>query len=169
MSFLDRLFGTEEADESANDVAAIELAQGQALSRISENELAALKDSAVRTVRLPVGSKAAIAADALIPFGANVAQGVNEIGMAMVRFPEGVGWADLCSRKAPEWDGYKLLSSFGSDGKFNEMAGIKQAGLQPAAVTNLALQGAAVAVGMAYMNQINEKLDGLQSGIEAIQ
>lgn len=84
MSFLDRLFGTEEADESANDVAAIELAQGQALSRISENELAALKDSAVRTVRLPVGSKAAIAADALIPFGANVAQGVNEIGMAMV-------------------------------------------------------------------------------------
>ena len=150
MSFLDRLFGTEEADESANDVAAIALAQEQALSRISENELAALKDSAVRTVRLPVGSKAAIAADALIPFGANVAQGVNEIGMAMVRFPEGVGWADLCSRKAPEWDGYKLLSSFGSDG-------------------NLALQGAAVAVGMAYMNQINEKLDGLQSGIEAIQ
>ena len=48
MSFLDRLFGTEEADESANDVAAIELAQEQALSRISENELAALKDSAVR-------------------------------------------------------------------------------------------------------------------------
>lgn len=169
MSFLDGLFGTEEADESANDVAAIALAQEQALSRISENELKALKDSAVRTVRLPVGSKAAIAADALIPFGANVAQGVNEIGMAMVRFPEGVGWADLCSRKAPEWDGYKLLSSFGSDGKFNEMAGIKQAGLQPAAVANLALQGAAVAVGMAYMNQINEKLDGLQSGIEAIQ
>ena len=163
MSFLDRLFGTEE---SANDVAAIALAQEQALSRIAENELAALKDSAVRTVRLPVGSKAAIAADALIPFGANVAQGVNEIGMAMVRFPEGVGWADLCSRKAPV---YKLLSSFGSDGKFNEMAGIKQAGLQPAAVANLALQGAAVAVGMAYMNQINEKLDGLQSGIEAIQ
>lgn len=36
MSFLDRLFGTEEADESANDVAAIALAQEQALSRIAE-------------------------------------------------------------------------------------------------------------------------------------
>ena len=169
MSFLDRLFGAEEADESANDAAAIEPAQEQALSRVSENELAVLRNTAVRTVRVPVGSKAAIAADALIPFGANAVQGVNEIGMAMVRFPKGVGWADLCARKAPEWDGYKLLSSFGSDGKFNEMAGIKQAGLQPAAVANLALQGAAVAVGMAYMNQINDKLDGLQSGIEAIQ
>lgn len=169
MSFLDRLFGAKEADETADNVATIEPAQEQVLSRVCENELAALRNSAVRTVRVPVGSKAAIAADALIPLGANAAQGVSEAGMAMIRFPEGVGWADLCARKAPEWDGYKLLSSFGSDGKFNEMAGIKRAGLQPAAVANLALQGAAVAVGMAYMNQINEKLDGLQAGIEAIQ
>lgn len=169
MSFLDRLFGAKEADETADDVATIEPAQEQVLSRVCENELAALRNSAVRTVRVPVGSKAAIAADALIPLGANAAQGVSEAGMAMIGFPEGVGWADLCARKAPEWDGYKLLSSFGSDGKFNEMAGIKRAGLQPAAVANLALQGAAVAVGMAYMNQINEKLDGLQAGIEAIQ
>lgn len=169
MSFLDRLFGVEEANEPVNDVATIEPVQEETLSRISKDELAALENSAARAIRVPLGSKAAVAADALMPFCANAAQGVNETGMAMVRFPEGVGWVDLCARKAPEWDGYKLLSSFGGDGKFNEMAGIKQAGLQPVAVANLVLQGAAVAVGMAYMNRINEKLDGLQSGIEAIQ
>lgn len=169
MSFLDRPFGAEEPDEPARDVTAIEPAREEALSRVSKDEMVTLENSAARVVQIPVASKAAIAADALIPLGANAAQGVSEAGMAMIRFPEGVGWADLCARKAPEWDGYKLLSSFGSDGKFNEMAGIKRAGLQPAAVANLALQGAAVAVGMAYMNQINEKLDGLQAGIEAIQ
>ena len=49
------------------------------------------------------------------------------------------------------------------------MAAIKQAGLQPAAVANLALQGAAVLVGQAYMMQINDKLEGLSDGIAEIQ
>ena len=84
-----------------------------------------------------------------------------------MKFPEGVTWADLCVRQS---DGWNLLSSFNKEtGKFNKMAGIKQAGLQPQAVANIALQSAAVAVGMAYMNEINDKLEGLQEGIEEIQ
>lgn len=168
MSLFKRLFGPDEPEEAPDGKVAIEPAQDQSLAPMAPDELATIKSSS-RSVTLPAGERVAAAVDALIPVAANAAQAVNEFGMAVVKFPEGVGWADLCARKAPEWDGWKLLSSFDKDGKFNEMAGIRQAGLQPAAVANLALQSAAVAVGMAYMNQINDKLDGLQSGIEAIQ
>ena len=168
MSLFKHLFGPDEPEEAPNGKLAIEPAQDQSLAPMAPDELATIKSSS-RSVTLPAGERVAAAVDALIPVAANAAQAANEFGMAVVKFPEGVGWADLCARKAPEWDGWKLLSSFDKDGKFNEMAGIRQAGLQPAAVANLALQSAAVAVGMAYMNQINDKLDGLQSGIEAIQ
>lgn len=105
--------------------------------------------------------------DQLIPLGAAWGQAAATRGLAVVKFPEGVTWADLCVRQS---DGWNLLSSFNKDtGKFNEMAGIRQAGLQPQAVANIALQTAAVAVGMAYMNEINDKLEGLQEGIEEIQ
>lgn len=83
----------------------------------------------------------------------------------MVKFPEGVGWADLCVRRR---DGWKLLSNL-KGGKFNEMAAIRQAGIQPVAVANLALQGMAVLVGQAYMTQINDRLEGLSNGIAEIQ
>ncbi len=107
----------------------------------------------------------AAAVDALIPVAANAAQAANKFSMAVVKFPEGIGWADLCVRRSGGWS---LSSSF-KDSKFNEMAGVKQAGIRSAAAANLALQGAVVAVVMAYMNQINDKLDGIQSGIEANQ
>lgn len=168
MSLFKRLFDPDEPEEAPDGETVIEPVQDQSLAPMTPGELAALESSS-RSVTLPTGARAAAAADALIPLAANAPQAANEFGMAVVKFPEGVGWADLCTRKAPEWDGWKLLSSFDKDGKFNETAGIRQAGLQPAAAANLALQGAAVAVGMAYMNQINDKLDGLQSGIEAIQ
>lgn len=164
MSLFKRLFGPDEPEEAPDGEVAIEPAQDQSLSPMTPGELAALESSS-RSVALPAGERVAAAVDALIPLAANAAQTANEFGLAVVKFPEGVGWADLCVRRS---DGWSLLSSF-KDGKFNEMAGIKQAGIQPAAAANLALQGAAVAVGMAYMNQINDKLDGLQSGIEAIQ
>lgn len=164
MSLFKHLFGPDEPEEAPNGKLAIEPAQDQSLAPMAPDELATIKSSS-RSVTLPAGERVAAAVDALIPVAANAAQAANEFGMAVVKFPEGVGWADLCVRRS---DGWSLLSSF-KDGKFNEMAGIKQAGIQPAAAANLALQGAAVAVGMAYMNQINDKLDGLQSGIEAIQ
>lgn len=164
MSLFKRLFGPAELEEAPDGEAAFEPAQDQSLSPMTPGELAAFESSS-RSVALPAGERVAAAVDALIPLAANTAQTANEFGLAVVKFPEGVGWADLCVRRS---DGWSLLSSF-KDGKFNEMAGIKQAGIQPAAAANLALQGAAVAVGMAYMNQINDKLDGLQSGIEAIQ
>ncbi len=168
MSLFKRLFGPDEPEEAPSGETAIEPVQDQSLALMSPGELAVLESSS-RSVTLPSIERVAAAADALIPLAANATQTANELGMAVVKFPEGVGWADLCARKAPEWNGWKLLSSFDKDGKFNEMAGIRQAGLQPAAVANLALQGMAVAVGIAYMNQINEKLGNLQSSIETIQ
>lgn len=103
---------------------------------------------------MTLGERAGGFIDAMIPVAAAAVDAGAQYGMAVVRFPEGVGWADLC--KSPR-EGYKLLSNF-KDGKFNEMAAIKQAGLQGPAVANLALQGAAVVVGQAYMAQINEQL-----------
>lgn len=55
------------------------------------------------------------------------------------------------------------------DGKFQPQAAIRQAKLQPVAVANLALQGAAVVVGQAYMAEISKQLEGIESGIAAIQ
>lgn len=165
MLFLKRIFGNDSANNQEADTKAIAAPQEESLAPIGTEELAKLESSSAKAISIPAGGKAAAAADMLIPLAANAAQAASEYGMAVVKFPEGVGWADLCVRHS---DGWNLLSSF-KDGKFNDMAGIKQAGLQPAAAANLALQGAAVAVGMAYMNQINDKLDGLQRGIEAIQ
>ena len=105
------------------------------------------------------------ALNALVPLVTNVGQTVSTLDMAIVKFPESVGWADLCVRHK---DGWNLLSNF-KGGRFNEMAGIKRAGLQPAAVANLALQGAAVAVGQAYMTQINDKLESIDAGISEIR
>lgn len=55
------------------------------------------------------------------------------------------------------------------DNKFQSQAAIKQAKLQPAAVGNLALQGAAMVVGQMYMVEINKQLEDVAGGIAAIQ
>lgn len=161
MSFLGWLFGDEEPGKST------ELAPCEAsLSTVSRSELANIRGHASRSESLDTASRLMARADALIPAGANAVQAAMEYGMAIVKFPEGVGWSDLCVRHS---DGWNLLSSFGPDGEFNPMAGIKQAGLQPAAVANLALQGGALVVGQAYMTQISNQLEGIQDGIDEIQ
>ena len=129
---------------------------------IDPDELAHIEDARHRSVAIPTPEAAATAVDSLVPLAANAGQAAQEYGMAVVKFPEGVGWADLCVRKS---DGWNLLSSFDKDGKFNAMAGIKQAGLTPVGAANLALQAGAAAVGMAYMNQINKQLTALQEGV----
>lgn len=161
MSILGWLFGDEESGESA------ELTPCEAsLSTASSSELADIRGRASRSEPLDTASRLMARADALIPAGANAVQAATEYGMAIVKFPEGVGWSDLCVRHS---DGWNLLSSLNSDGKFNPMAGIKQAGLQPAAMANLALQGGALVVGQAYMTQISNQLEGIQGGIDEIQ
>lgn len=102
-----------------------------------------------------------------MPVASNAAQAAGEYGMAIVRFPEGVGWADLCNRHSGVEDGWKLLSNI-KDGEFNELAAIRQAGLTPVGVANIALWVGAAAVGMAYMNQINSQLKALQEGVGEI-
>ena len=165
MSFLARLFGSDKADGGTSDDSAIASVQEQSLAALSPSELSVIEAASVKSVSLPLGGEAAAMVDALMPLTANAAQAAQEYGMAVVKFPDGVGWADLCVRND---DGLKLLANI-KGGKFNRMAGLKQAKLQPAAAVNLVLQGAAIVVGMAYMNQISDKLDGLQSGIEEIQ
>ncbi len=159
MSLRDWLFGTGEDPQGRPTE--------EALAPLDSAELARIKAASARSVAFSSGERLGAAVDQLIPLGAAWGQAAATRGLAVVKFPEGVTWADLCVRQS---DGWNLLSSFNKDtGKFNEMAGIRQAGLQPQAVANIALQTAAVAVGMAYMNEINDKLEGLQEGIEEIQ
>lgn len=161
MSFLGWLFGDEGSKESA------ELAPREAsLATVGRNELMDIRCRASRSESLDMGLRLMARADALIPVGATAAQAATEYGMAVVKFPEGVSWSDLCVRHS---DGWNLLSSFDSDGGFNPLAGIKQAGLQSAALANLTLQGGALVVGQAYMTQISNQLEGIQDGIDEIQ
>ena len=107
-------------------------------------------------------------ADALIPMAGNVVNAAAQYNQAIVRFPEGAGWGDLLNRKTPGWEEWKQLGIL-KDGRFQTQAAIRQAKLQPVAVANLALQGAAIIVGQAYMAEISKQLEGIQSEISAIQ
>lgn len=159
MSLRDWLFGTGEDPQGRPTE--------ESLAPLGATELARIEEASTRSLALRSGERLAAAVDQLVPLGATWGQAAATRGLAVVKFPEGVTWADLCVRQS---DGWNLLSSFNKEtDKFNKMAGIKQAGLQPQAVANIALQSAAVAVGMAYMNEINDKLEGLQEGIEEIQ
>lgn len=106
--------------------------------------------------------------DAMIPAAGAAIDAVAQYGHAIVRFPEGAKWADLINRKTPGWEGFKQLGIL-KNGKFQPQAAIKQAKLQPAAIGNLALQGAAMVVGQMYMVEINKQLEEVTSGITAIQ
>ena len=113
--------------------------------------------------------------DALVPFMGSIAGALPGKDAAIVKFPivdgKQLGWNDLLNRKTPGWEEWKQLGGFNKDGKFNPQAAIQKAGLKsnPAAVANLALQGAAVVVGQAYMAEINNKLEGIESGIASIE
>lgn len=109
-----------------------------------------------------------IALDRLAPLVPAAADAAAQYGQAIVRFPEGAGWHDLMGRKTPGWEEWKQLGIL-KDGKFQPQAAIKQAKLQPAAVANIAMQGAAMAVGMAYMAEISSQLEGIEEGIAAVQ
>ena len=106
--------------------------------------------------------------DALIPLAGKAADAASQWNHAVVRFPKGASWKDLVNRKTPGWEDWKQLV-VRKDNKFQPHAAIKQAKIQPAAVANLALQGAAIAVGQAYMAEISKQLEGIESGIAAIQ
>ena len=107
--------------------------------------------------------------DALIPLAGNVADAAAQYDHAIVKFPEGIGWNDLLNRKTPGWEQFKQCGGFGKNGKFNPQAAIRQVKVSPAAVANIALQAAAVAVGQAYMTEISERLNSIEEGVSKIQ
>lgn len=107
-------------------------------------------------------------ADALIPMAAKSADAMAQWDHAIVRFPKGAGWNDLLNRKTPGWEEWKQLGIL-KDGKFQPQAAIRQAKLSPVTIANLALQGAAIVVGQAYMAEISKQLESIESGIAAIQ
>lgn len=107
--------------------------------------------------------------DALIPLAGNVAEAAAQYDHAIVKFPEGIGWNDLLNRKTPGWEKFKQCGGFGKSGKFNPQAAIRQVKVSPAAVANIALQAAAVAVGQAYMTEISDRLNGIEEGVSKIQ
>lgn len=108
-------------------------------------------------------------ADAVVPGSVAVADAVNQYGYALVRFPEGKSWNDLMPRKTPGYEGWSHFATYGENGGVGGgNAAIRQAGLQPAAVANLAMQGAAMALGLAYMARIDSKLSDISKGIDEI-
>lgn len=106
--------------------------------------------------------------DTLLPIAAKAADAAAQWNHAIVRFPEGAGWNDLLIRKTPGWEEWKQLGIF-KDGRFQPQAAIQQAKFQPVAVASLALQGAAIIVGQAYMVEISKHLEGIESSIATIQ
>lgn len=154
----------DEGDEPQNELAQTEDCELEVTTDDSllDIELYEHKSFDSKTV------KATSYIDAVIPAVGAVADAAAQYGHAIVRFPEGANWADLINRKTPGWEGFKQLGIL-KDGKFQPQAAIKQAKLQPAAVGNLALQGAAMVVGQMYMVEINKQLDAITTGISAIQ
>lgn len=108
-------------------------------------------------------------ADMAVPGAAAVADAVSQYGYALVRFPEGKSWNDLMPRKTSGYEGWSHFATYGENGGVGGgNAAIKQAGLQPASIANLAMQGAAMAVGLAYMARIDGKLSEISKGIDDI-
>jgi hypothetical protein len=163
-----RLFGRQDEPEERHDEAKcpiaaseVEIVPGKASDELN---LALYEHVTLESDSIDGGAYA----DALIPLAGNVADAAGQWNHAVVRFPEGTGWNDLLNRKTPGWEEWKQLGVL-KDGKFRPQAAIKQAKLQPVAVANLALQGAAIVVGQAYMAEISKELEGIQSSISAIQ
>lgn len=152
LGFLDWLKGNSE--EEPKPVKAEIVKNNKAEPSIIDGlDLTMLRDGKVKAISKPIAGMMTGFADAPIPVATAGIDAAAQYGMAVVKLPEGgVTWGDLCVRKS---DGWNLLSSF-KDDKFNDMAGIKQAALQPAAIANLAMRGAAIAVGAAYMAQISD-------------
>lgn len=121
-------------------------------------------------VALPLDLKRAKAmVKGLVPLAGAAVDTAEQWNQALVKFPKNYGWADMTPRKAAEFKGYMQAGiEKGKDGYQGQIA-VRQAKLQPAAVANLVLQGAALAVGQAYMTEINDQLGEIQEGIAAIQ
>lgn len=161
-------FKSKDREPEAAEPKEIVKANGTTLVTVPANQIEAYQAKASRTAKKKTASDLGGLIDELVPIAIASADAVHQYDMAVVKFPEGVGWGDLCKFKQSENEGWNLLSNF-KDGKFNDMAAIKQAGLQPTAVANLAMQGAAVAVGAAYMAQISDQLESIETGIEDIK
>lgn len=162
------IFKSKEQDPETAEPNEITKADEATIETIPANEIEIYQAKAKRFTKKKTTSNLGGFIDQFVPGIIAGADAAHQYGMAVVKFPEGVGWDDLCKFKQGENEGWNLLSNF-KDGKFNDMAAIKQAGLQPTAIANLAMQGAAVAVGAAYMAQISNQLESIETGIEDIK
>lgn len=150
---------TEQNELALHEEALIEIRGEKDSIEIKLYEARTFNEDAVRATHFT---------DAMIPAAGAIADAATQYSQAIVKFPDGRGWADLLNRVTPGDEGWKTLATM-KNKKFDAQAMIKQAKLQPAAVANLALQGAAIVVGQAYMVEINKQLDMLTSGIASIQ
>lgn len=125
MRFLNWLKGgsREEPEPTEAEISKTDEAE---LSIMDHGELVSLMSGEGKVISKPIAGKMAGFVDALIPVATAGADAAAQYGMAIVKFPEGVTWGrSLRSQKLTGWN---LLSSF-KDGRFNDMAGIKQATL----------------------------------------
>ena len=160
----------QEDKANKNDEEPGSLSVGNGPSKnISVTSGDALDLSKYDVVAIPIDPERAKATlDSLVPLAGAAADAAGQWNQVLVRFPKGYGWKDTTFRKTPGYKGWKQAGIYKGKGYKGQTA-IKQAKLQPAAVANLALQGAAIVVGQAYMTEINEQLGGIQEGVTAIQ
>ena len=155
----DETIDQNESNESQDDGGWISLVNDDILSRVVERE-----DELPATL--------SVLADMLsdsIPEAVAVADAVAQYGHAIVRFPEGKGFADLMDRKGDDFAGWKHFAVRAENGGVGGgNAAIRQVALSPTAVANMALQGAAIVVGHAYMARIDSELKGIRKDIDAV-
>lgn len=137
------------------------------IALLEEDEPAGLGFCELTSVELSDNPSLPLLFDSLVPLAAAGADVAAQYTHAVVKLPAGKTWADLVDRKCG--DGWKMLNVKGEGRGLGEMGAIKQVGLSGPAVANLALQGAAVVVGQAYMAEISSRLDNIEKGISAIQ
>ena len=88
MSIFNRFFKPGESDAPEDP----DNSQEKSLAPLTPDELMRLEGASSKSISFPLEGKAAAAADSLIPLAANVTQAAQQYGMAVVKFPEGVGW-----------------------------------------------------------------------------
>ena len=148
-----------EPNEPRDDSGWISLVNDDILSRMVERE-----DELPATL--------SVLADMLsdsIPEAVAVVDAVAQYGHAIVRFPEGKGFADLMDRKGAEFAGWKHFAARSQNGGVGGgNVALRQVALSPTAVANMALQGAAIVVGQAYMAKIDDELKGIRKDIDTV-
>lgn len=98
MGFFD-IFKSKNREPEAAEPKEIVKANGTTLVTVPADEIEAYQAKASRTAKKKTASDLGGLIDELVPIAIAGADAVHQYDMAVVKFPEGVGWGDLCKFK----------------------------------------------------------------------